>query len=80
MQKTYQVIALPRRGGKLAYVIQRALKNGTTIATTSEATKRNILQTAHIMGVRPPEVIVLPTKPERLRGVTFAGVIVDYQI
>lgn len=74
----YRAIALPRRGGKMAYFIRRARKDGKPIAVTSETTKKTMLQTARIMGVKPPQVIVLSPKSERLRGITFAGVIVDY--
>ena len=44
----------------MAYFIRRAQKEGKPIAVTSETTKKTILQTARIMGVKPPKVIVAP--------------------
>lgn len=74
MNNRYQCIALPRRGGKILH----ALETGKPIFVPDEITKRIILRSARIMGVRPPEIIVLTPKEERLRGVTLAGAIVDY--
>ena len=62
----------------MVHVIQQAQKGGMPIGVTSETTKRNILQTARIMGIRPPEVAVLSARQERLKGITLAAVIVDY--
>ena len=70
--------ALPRRGGKMAYMIQATLREGKAIAVTRKETKDAILQTAAIMGVDAPEVVVLQKKKQIDKGITFAGVIVDY--
>ncbi|MBQ8359771.1 MAG: hypothetical protein IJX37_07685 [Oscillospiraceae bacterium] len=77
LEEPYTFVALPRRGGKMAYVIQKALQAGGAIAVTRKETKKAILQTAAIMGVKPPEVVVLKKNEPLERGITFAGVIVD---
>lgn len=62
----------------MAYMIQAALREGKAIAVMRKETKDAILQTAAIMGVDAPEVVVLQKKKQIDKGITFAGVIVDY--
>ena len=80
LEAPYTFVALPRRGGKMAHMIHRALREGGAIAVTSEESRRTILQTATIMGVNPPDIVVLEKKKPVDKGITFAGVIVDYVI
>lgn len=72
-----------RRGGKglacARAAVKRSTETGLPVAVTCEFTKARILEVADRMGVKIPEpVVVKPgVKPEK--GVTLAGVIVDYQ-
>lgn len=78
----YVVIGGGPRSGKTIAVtraaVQRSIETGMPVAVISEFAKQRILDEAARQGVQIPEpVIVKPyTKPER--GITFAGVIVDY--
>lgn len=71
---------MPRYGGKTAFVIQQAIKNGGVILVNREEAKQRILEVAKIMGVEAPRVVVAKPADDTLRGVTFAWAIVDIDV
>ena len=78
--RSYTCIAMPRYSGKTASVISQALDHGGAILVNRESTKQRILDTAKIMGVEAPKIIVAEPQPKNLQGITLAGVIVDIDI
>ena len=73
----FQTVGLPRRGGKYAFAIQRAAKLGGKIAVTSEKTRMDILETAKILCLPRPQVIVVKPQHKR-RDPSVSLLIVDY--
>lgn len=71
------------RGGKslamARHVVQWCAGTGQGVAVFSEEAKNRIMEEAARQGVQIQEPVVLNLKKEMpVRGVTFAGVIVDY--
>jgi hypothetical protein len=77
-QEKLRLCAGGRHSGKTAELIRRALDCGGVIGVSSEGTRQFVLDTAKLMGVPAPTVIVFGESNPIRRGVTFAGVIVDY--
>ena len=56
---------LPRRGGKYAFAIRRAISLGGTIAVTRKKTREDILKTAGALGLPCPKVVVVSPRQKR---------------
>jgi beta-phosphoglucomutase-like phosphatase (HAD superfamily) len=74
------MVGLPRRAGKFAFVLRRAVEIGKPLAVTSESTREKVLETARIMGIKPPEVIVITPKAKPQPDVSISLIIYDYYI
>jgi hypothetical protein len=77
-QEKLRLCAGGRHSGKTAELIRRALDCGGVIGVSSVGTRQFILDTAKLMGVPAPTVIVFGESDPIRRGFTFAGLIVDY--
>lgn len=59
--------------------VQRSVEEGKPVAVTSDLTKYRILEEAARRGTQIPEPVVIKPCEKPRRGVTFAGVFIDYQ-
>lgn len=70
------------RGGNLLTCVRVAVRQcvdkGMPIAVTSELTKYRIMEEATRQGVHIPTPVVVKPRIVPARGITFAGVIIDY--
>lgn len=74
-----EYICLPRRAGRYAFAIQKALEKGGTIAVISEESRQRILQTAEALKMPKPKVVVVsPQHPRPDPSVSL--IIIDYDI
>ena len=71
------------RGGKglacARAAVKRSVETGLPVAVTCDFTKYRLLEVADRMGVQIPEPVVVKPNDKPERGVTLAGVIIDYQ-
>lgn len=70
---------LPRRGGKYAWAIRRAIAIGGTIAVTRQQTKEDILRTAAALNLQAPEIVVIDRTHHR-KEPDIRLLIIDYDI
>ena len=56
---------LPRRAGKYAWAIRKAIALGWAIAVTRQQTKEDILRTAAALHLQAPEIVVIDRKHPR---------------
>ena len=72
-----------RRSRKTIVLVRKAVENsletGMPAAVTSDLTMRRILEEASRQGVAIPEPVVVKSGAGHLKGITFAGILVDEQ-
>lgn len=77
--KKYKFVMMPRRAGKYAYLIRQFAAHGGKIAVTRESTRRDILETARILHLPQPDVVVI--RPvEKRKDPSASLLIIDYDI
>lgn len=77
--KKYTFTMMPRRAGKYAYIIRQLAAHGGKIAVTRESTRRDILETAKILRLPQPDVVVI-TPGEKRKDPSVSLLIIDYDI
>ena len=74
----YSAVGGGRGGGMYLDAVVKSARHKLTIGVPDEKTKQRLMGMAKEIGVEIPEpVVMLQQKAERLKGVTFAGVITD---